>query len=201
MRGRTDKEVVQRRTFVRSEVFELAKGSEDREAVEADQGQHVERKATAFCVDCVNLLYLDGAPRCAEFKFLIWPEALKDGVECKKQLRYRDLPHFKVFNGTANNAVEVVEELVLETIVSLAVVFNRFVTISEISDAIPKMNKSSIYPVLRRLMKRHRLMTERCVVFYPKAKRRKYWNQEVYLPSILQGRIHVKEKIVLGETG
>ncbi len=202
VRGDTSKEVAPRRAYIRSEEFELAQGDRDRQAPEPDQRQHVGSGPVVHCVDCVNLLYLDGVPKCAEFKFLIWPEALRDGIECRKQMRYKDLLHFKVFNGTSNNAIAVVEELMLEAIISLAVLKGRYVTISEIDERIQKMNKSSIYPVLRRLMQKGKVLVERSLVYHVQAPRRKYWKQDVYLPTILKDKIKNTEgKIVIGGKG
>lgn len=201
VRSNTSEEVAPRRTIVRSDVFELEEGSGDRDTATKNPRKHVGSGPLAFCADCVNLLFLDGVPKCAEHKFLIWPDALLNGIQCKKQMRYDKLPHFKVFNGSANNAVAVVEELVLEAMVSLCVVRNRYVTASEITQRIKKMHKFSLFPVLNRLSKKDKIITDICLVYHPLAPRRKYWKQQVYLPKILEGRIaaQVNDKITIGE--
>jgi hypothetical protein len=141
------------------------------------------------CKDCVHLAYIDGPLRCQELEFLIWPELIKDGIDCNRFQSLAGLKNFKTFTGySPSNNREVVEELVLEALLRLSVINGRIVSAFELSKYMGKLSKSSLHKILNRLVLKKRAFVERRLVHYPAQPRRKYWIQFMYGAVILKGK-------------
>ncbi len=141
----------------------------------------------AYCSNCMNLLYLNGVPKCAEYNFLLTPADLVDDIECSKYLPLSDLRSFKRYTGTSGK-MQVTEETVLETVISLAVQKHRGVTIAEIHSRLP-LNRAGLFAILQRLVDLGQLFLSKILVTYPDAPRRKQWQMNAYWPTRLTGRI------------
>lgn len=186
LRSNPNSGMVQRRDDRREKVHEPEQSARDRNSSGTEEGQQVEGEA--YCANCVNLLYMGGILRCAEFNKLLSAEDIKEPLECDKFLPLEELKNMRRFRGTANK-MNVVDEIVLGTLVQQAVVHKRCVSLAELESALP-MHKTSIHDVLGRLEEQGKVKKSKFEFIHPAARMRKHWIVNGYWPLILPDQLN-----------
>lgn len=171
---------------MRTKVVKVRESDGDWRPTRKNQRQHVGREA-AFCRSCINLLYLDGIVRCAEYKFLLSPQDIQSSIDCPKYLPLSAVKTFKIFTGVANK-MHVLEELAYEAVIRITAVQRRGSTILEVAGFLTT-NKKTAFRVLERLRQR-RLVTVSTAVLPTTNPKKKFFKMNVYFPKLLKGKMN-----------
>lgn len=174
---------------MRTKVIKVREGLGDRHPLREDRRQPVERPP-AYCRSCINLLYLDGIVRCAEYKFLLSPEDLVSPIDCPKFTPLSSIKTFKIFTGTANK-MDVVEEMCHEAVVRTAAKEGRGATLLEVARLLTVSRKTA-FRILQRLEASKKVAVSKIVITYKTPIRRKTWKVNAYWPKILEGKVENK---------